>query len=348
MEKNICDICGTAYPETEDCCPVCGYSRDLKVEGEPEEENFLEDSPITAAKKVDGKYVTVHEEPDGDEDYEYDGEEDEDLDDDDETSHRVRTGVVILLTVVIMLILSICGFLFVRYLLPNMGAEEPVQTEAAPETAPPAQITTEPGIPCRQLILMSGASLDMTREGELKLINVIVKPEDTTDELTYFSMDETIATVNSEGRVTAVAEGDTVITVVCGEQRVDCRIFVQFVEETEPPREETTEPENNEAETEAEEVSEATEVTEATEAATQAVQKDVVLKLGKNDFSMSVGYEYTIPLECELEYDEIEWSTGNENVATIENGVIKTHGRGTTQMFARYGDQEVTGWIRVK
>ena len=84
-----------------------------------------------------------------------------------------------------------------------------------------------------------------------------------------------------------------------------------------------------------------------TEAA-QAQLKDVTLKLGKNDFSMGVGYEYTIPLACDLDYDEIEWSTGNPHVATIENGVITTHGRGTTQMFARYGDQEVTGWIRVK
>ena len=27
-----CDICGTSYPETEDCCPVCGYSRALTEE----------------------------------------------------------------------------------------------------------------------------------------------------------------------------------------------------------------------------------------------------------------------------------------------------------------------------
>lgn len=344
MEKIICDICGTAYPETEDCCPVCGCSRDVKLESEPEEENFLVDSPITAAKKVDGKFVTVPDVPDEDDEYEYDDEDDED-DDEEDAPHRGRTAVVILLTVVIMLLLSICGFLFVRYLLPNMGTEEPVQTESIPETEPPVETTTEPGIPCQQLILMSGASLDMTRQGEYKLINVIVKPEDTTDELTYFSTDETIATVNAEGRVTAIAEGETVITIVCGDQRVDCRIFVQYVEETEPPTEEATEsvqlPEESEAE----------EQTDATEAATKPAQpalKDVVLKLGKNDFSMGVGYEYTIPLECDLEYDEIEWSTGNENVATIENGVIKTHGRGTTQMFARYGDQEVTGWIRVK
>ena len=27
MSKIICDICGTTYPETADCCPICGCSR---------------------------------------------------------------------------------------------------------------------------------------------------------------------------------------------------------------------------------------------------------------------------------------------------------------------------------
>ena len=28
MSKIICDICGTTYPDTADCCPICGCSRD--------------------------------------------------------------------------------------------------------------------------------------------------------------------------------------------------------------------------------------------------------------------------------------------------------------------------------
>ena len=56
---------------------------------------------------------------------------------------------------------------------------------------------------------------------------------------------------------------------------------------------EETEPEA----TEDEQTAETTQSTEApTEAPTQPARKDVTLKLGKNDFSMGVGYEYTIPL----------------------------------------------------
>ena len=33
MSKLICDICGTEYPETEDCCPVCSAPRAENVLG---------------------------------------------------------------------------------------------------------------------------------------------------------------------------------------------------------------------------------------------------------------------------------------------------------------------------
>lgn len=353
MNKIICDICGTTYPETADCCPICGCTQDISAELNLEEEDFLLDSPVTSARKEGGKFTSgsskVHQEDDedlwDDDDYE---EDDEDEDDEDGEPRRGKTGVVILLTVLIMILLAITAFLFLRYLLPNLGGDaEPTETTA--QTEAQVETTTEPGIPCQQLIMMSGAALDLTREGEYRLINVIAKPEDTTDKLEYASADETVATVNAEGRVTAIGEGDTVITITCGNQKVECRIFVHYVEETEPPTEETTAPTEAEASPQTEpDVTEAEETTEATEETKAKELKDVTLKLGRTDISMGVGYEFTIPLDCDLEYDEIEWSTGNSNVATIENGVITTHSRGTTQLFAKYGDQVVTGWIRVK
>lgn len=362
MKNIICDICGTEYPETEETCPICGCSRDMNGELELEEEDFLADSPITSALKQDGKFVAADLGADFLEDLNLDeepkDEDDEDEDDEEEETSRGRAGVVILLTVVIILLLAISGYLFVRYLLPNMGGDaEP--TETTQQTEAVVETTTEPGIPCEQLILMSGAAVDLTREGEYRLINVIVLPEDTTDKVEYYSADETIATVNAEGRVTGISEGETVITIVCGSQRVECRVFVHYEEPTEEPTEEMTFPTEAE-ETQAEE-SEATEEAEETEAtepmeeteATEATQaqtglKDVVLKLGRTDISMGVGYEFTIPLDCDLTYEEIEWSTGNPGIAIIENGVVKTLSRGTTQLFAKYGDQVVTGWIRVK
>ena len=352
MNKVICDICGTSYPETEECCPICGCTRETGAELMAEDVDLLADSPLSAANKSEGRYVYADD--DADEDTDDEDWEEDDYEDDGEGS-RGKTGVVILLVVLIMILLAITGFLFLRYLLPNLAEDTPAETEAQVETEAPLETTTEPGIPCEQLILMSGAALDLTREGEYRLINVIVKPEDTTDELTYVSADETVATVNAEGRVTAIGEGDTVITVYCGNQRVECRVFVRYMEETEPPTEETTAPteEENEEETQADETEseqeiEPAETEETTEPTEDKQLKDVTLKLGRTDISMGVGLQFTIPLDCDLSYEEIEWTTGNPNVATVKNGVITTHAQGTTQLTAKYGDQVVTCWIRVK
>lgn len=348
MEKVICDICGTSYPLTEDCCPVCGCTKEAGAELMQEEEDFLKDSPLSAAKKVDGKYVTVpqpeeEDEPDDD-------EEDDDEDDDEEDGReepRENTGVVILLVILIMILLAISGFLFLRFLLPGMMAKE------APETKPTEQVqatevpTTEPGIPCEQLIMVSGAALDLTREGEFKLINVIVKPADSTDKLQYFSADESVATVNSEGRVTAVGEGETVITITCGAQKMDCKVYVAYVEETVPPTEETIASEETESDAQTTPVETTESAAEETEE-TQQQLKDVTLKLGRSDISMGAGLQFTIPLACDLTYEEIEWSTGNPNIATVENGVITARAKGTTILTAKYGEQTVTCWIRVK
>ena len=349
MEKVICDICGTSYPESEECCPVCGSFQDLEFnfDLETEEDDFLKDSPIVAVKeqKLDEALEEFLNEPDEEEEAE---EDDEDAEEEEEP-RRGKAGVVVFLVILIMLLLAACGFLFVRYILPNMDMGEPAASESLLQTEEPVETTTEPGIPCEQLILTSGATLDMTREGEYKLIHVMAKPEDTTDKITYVSSDESIVTVNEEGRVTGVAEGEATITVICGEQKVECLVRVQYVPETEP----TTEPVSEKTEapeetTEAEQTEPAEETMEATTEATEAQLKDVTLKLGRTDVSMGVGYQFTIPLECDLEYSEIEWSTGNPGIATIKDGVITTLSKGTTQMFAKYGDQVVTGWIRVK
>lgn len=349
MEKVICDICGTSYPESEECCPVCGSFQDLEFnfDLEMEEDDFLKDSPIVAVKeqKLDDALEEFLNATDEEEESE---EDDEGEEEEEEEPRRGKAGVVILLVILIMLLLAVCGFLFVRYILPNMDMGEPAASESLLQTEEPVETTTEPGIPCEQLILTSGATLDMTREGEYKLINVMAKPEDTTDKITYISSDESIATVSEDGRITGLAEGEATITVICGEQQVECLVRVQYVEETEPTTEPVQETEAPAETDEAEQSEPVEETTEATTAATEAQLKDVTLKLGRTDVSMGVGYQFTIPLECDLEYSEIEWSTGNPGIATIQDGVITTLSKGTTQMFAKYGDQVVTGWIRVK
>jgi hypothetical protein len=101
-----------------------------------------------------------------------------------------------------------------------------VQTTEAPEE------TTELVIPCENLALTSGGEIVLDEAGANWLINVLALPENTTDELTYASSDENVATVNAEGKITAVGEGTAVITITCGEQELKCTVTVSYPVET--------------------------------------------------------------------------------------------------------------------
>ena len=60
------------------------------------------------------------------------------------------------------------------------------------------------GFPCQDLSLPGGAA-ELTQPGYYFLLNVVVIPENTTDELVFTSGDESIATVDANGRITAVS-----------------------------------------------------------------------------------------------------------------------------------------------
>lgn len=357
MSKIVCDICGTTYSDMEDYCPNCGCSQDVSADIEmefSEEEDFLQDSPIMVRRQKDAPEEEPAPLPDTPEEAAEEEEEEE--------PRETRTFVVILLTVIIMLLLAAAGFLFLRYMLPNLELGKPqTSNPGIQQTEAPVE-TTVPGIPCRKLVLVSGGVMEMTREGEYKLIHVMAKPEDTTDTITYVSSDEAVVTVNEEGRLTAVSEGEAVVTIVCGDQKVECRVKIAYVEETVPPTEaetepaEETEPEETAAQEQTPDETEETQAVEETEPAeteaavqqTQEQLKDVTLKLGKSEFILPPGYTYTVPLDCDLKYEEIEWSMEHPYIASVKNGVVSGLSTGVTVLTAKYGDQTVTCIVRIK
>lgn len=339
MSKIICDICGTTYPDTADSCPICGCSRDAASEllGDDFLSEELMDTPtvkggrFTAKKKkeifdYDEVNAPEFEDPIEEEENPYE-EEDEVF----EESRGHNVFVVILLTILIAALLLASGFIFIRYFLPNMGDEEEKTAETTTfvaETEIPE--TTELRIPCQMLSLSSGTA-ELSQEGQYFLIHVQAFPEDTTDKIIYSSADESIATVTEDGKITAVAEGETVIYITCGNIQNNCPVVVKYEEETLPPTEETipeTEPET----------------TVATE---PAVKNDVTLKLKQTDIRLGVYYEYQLLLDCDLEQNEVEWKSEHPHIATVdENGVIKAVKDGTTSIIVKYGDQEVSCIVR--
>ena len=75
--------------------------------------------------------------------------------------------------------------------------------------------------------------------------------------------------------------------------------------------------------------------------------KDVTLKLKKTDVMLGVYYEFQLLLDCDLEQDEVEWSSEHPHIATVdEYGNVKAIKAGTTSITAKYGDQEVSCIVR--
>ena len=144
MNKIICDICGTSYQESADCCPICGCSRDSAAEflgvELPAEELIEETAPVVGVfssrnrKKEIFDYDEVNsDEADEEEDLQ---EEDYEEEEEEEEAPKTNTFVIILLTVLIIALLAGAGFIFIRYFLPNRGNDEtvPVTTELVAET----------------------------------------------------------------------------------------------------------------------------------------------------------------------------------------------------------------------
>ena len=366
MNKIICDICGTTYPSSTECCPICGCSnadaaeflgKEVLHEDVTEETNV---NTVNTKKKEIFDFDEVNMEEDIDQEQpetDYDEEEEE-----EEETPRHNTFVVILLTVLIVVLLGAAAFIFFRYFLPNMREETPVSTTTVQQETETTEQDTEPTVPCLQMGMLNASIAELNAEGQQFLLHIKAFPENTTDTIVYTSADESIATVTEDGKITAVSEGETVIYISCGKVSMDCPVIVKYVEETVPPTteevvaetiaEETTAVESTE-EADSEHETQATEEAnvEATEAATASAVianlKDVKLKLKRTDIQLGVYYQFQLELDCDLNSDEVTWSSEHPHIATVdENGNVTAVKSGTTSITAKYGDQEVQCMVR--
>lgn len=261
MSKIICEVCGTRYPDSSEQCPICGCVNG-NASGEPEQTVQPKEIEVPARPVVRGgrfSKANVRKRNRGQANYEepevrprkavkeeaYEPEEEFE----DENDQKGGTLLNVLLVIVIIALLAVSAYIFVQYFMPNFMGGDPtiaptegyVQTDA-PTDAPTEALPTEaPTVPCQQLVL-DITDITLGEAGEMYLLNVQAQPENTTDGIMYISSNEEVATVNEEGRVTAIGEGYVVITVICGDQQLECNVVCDFTpEETEAPTEEPTE-----------------------------------------------------------------------------------------------------------
>lgn len=352
MNKIICDICGTTYPDSSECCPICGCSNAAAAEllgDNVQYENFTEETNEKASEfSVNSrkKEIFDFDEVNTEDDPEEEEEEEEYDEEEDEESPRHNTLTVILLTILIVALLAAAAFIYFRYFLPNKDTDALLPTTEAIQEMETMESTTEATVPCAQMGMLSASVAELSAEGQQFLLHVKAFPENTTDKIIYTSADESIATVTEDGKITAVSEGETVIYISCGKISMDCPVIVKYVEETVPATTEAIAEETvSEEETLPAEETVAVEETAASQG--NSGLKDVTLKLKKTDIQLGVYYEFQLQLDCDLTPEEVTWSSEHPHIATVdEQGNVTAVKEGTTSVTAKYGDQEVQCIVR--
>ena len=146
-------------------------------------------------------------------------------------------------------------------------------------------------------IVLNETSVAFSALGETFELFAGLEPVDTTDIVSYTSSDESVATVDAYGIITAVGEGDAVITVTCGAAAAECTVSCSI----------------------------------ATEAPTTAP-----LALNRKEITFTEEGESWILYDGNVALTDILWSSDDNEVATIENGKVVAVGAGDTTVYAIY------------
>lgn len=366
MNKIICDVCGTSYPETASKCPICGYARPAGASHSSVASVLSATSEVSSYNYVKGgrfskKNVRKRMRDENIEHVPVSVPAQEFVDDDEPIVNEKSTkGLTIAVLALLAAIVALTIYLVVRFFAPNLGAAQKPPVTTVPYTAAPTTtVPTTATIPCTGLDL-DDTDVLLTFVGDSWRIDAVALPSDTTDVIQFFSSNESVATVSPSGEIRAVGEGSAVITVVCGDVSKEC--FVNCTVETVPP--ETTEPVVTEPVTEPTEP--ATEpTTEPTVPPTTEPSGDSTVvhttnKTGKYtiringesrknyDVSIAVGQSFTITLvDSNGNKQDVTWSASNSRVS-INGNKITCNSSGNVNIFCVVDGEKYTCIVRIQ
>lgn len=345
MSKIVCDICGAAYPETETQCPICGTAKsDAPAAGDtaetagyayvkggrfsksnvkkrnsgnqelprtvmpaPEKESSmpeLQSAPAAPAPEEPAKPEKNRPERPRRQRR-------------DEPTNNI--GLIVIVIILVLAIVAVCIYIGIKWVERiNHESTEPSTSSTVLNHTGGSNVAPGPiSIPCTGLRLPFDETV-LTSVGQIVQLSPIVQPSDTTEDVGYISADPRIATVDENGNVTAVADGETIIYVTCGSYKVELKVIcnvgvpVQTTKPTEPEQTEPTEP-------------------------------FVVLVLNRNDFTLNgYGAKWDLYTDDAIDAAAISWTSSNESVATVTDGVVVAVGNGSATITAEYQGQIVT------
>ena len=294
MDKIICDVCGTSYPESSGQCPICGYVKPSKVTtassdapyvpvkgGRFSASNVKRKSEGSALPAKDVQRTKVNRRPGG-------------------NSALGITVIVLLLVLIVVLVFFIVKVLNDRSKTGGDTQTQPVQTESV---LPSADSNGE------SLTIHSNSQLIEFKEaGEKFIIHTYTVPENETDSVTYASMDPGIASVDASGTVTAVAPGQTSVVVRCKDAMLIVTVHCNFGD---------------------------------ADAKWGLNRKDITFSKKGETWDL-YSKTSTVPK------NQITWTSDDESVAKIADGIVEAVGSGVTKVHGSYYGTKVSCTIRCK
>lgn len=319
MNKIICDVCGTSYPENSSQCPICGFARS----SEPDNEFGAEQSTYTYVKGGRFSKSNVRKRNQANQKRVSD-EPVQRTKPAKQKEEKSNTGLVIVIIVLLLAIIAVVGYIAVRFFLPDnaigdlfSGISASQSTDDTQDTAEDQIDDTPQTVPC-QTIVLDQYQLELTVDSDYQL-TASVEPVDTTDVLQFTSSDSSVATVDASGLVTAYAEGSTVINVTCGTASAECTV-VCVAPTTEPI---ITEPPTEEA-------------------------QQVSIELNRKEITFDIEGQTWMLYDGPVALADIVWSSDDNAVATIQDGKVKAVGNGDTTVYASYNGVTVSCAIHCK
>lgn len=310
-EKRVCSYCGTIFDSTLEKCPLCGSRTSTVSEVEPEEEK--QQRPVRRTGGG-GKYAAPRrsnkkkkEQAEG-------------------KGNKALVAAVIILAIAVLLVLYFIGDMIGWW----PGLENLVQRE----TFDPSATETKEGL-CTQLDLSQTGKLTFAEAGESQELTVSINL-DCEEEISVSAAktglvqivpktDKPVDGVEKKTMtyiVTAVAAGQTELTVTCGEQKAVCQIDCAFGTDSSAP----DDPSDSSDQTEPSGSSEPSETED----------DNFEPKLNYSDVSLfSAGETFNLKVTNLPEGAEVTWSSADEEIATVdENGKVKAISSGTTYIIA--------------
>lgn len=163
-------------------------------------------------------------------------------------------------------------------------------------------------------IPVTSVELDNTditiKVGESKTLKVTIKPDNATDKtITWASSKTDIVTVDTDGKVTAVKEGVASVTATCGGKTASCKVTVE-----------------------------------------KAVVEVTSITLSETTLTLSEGDTKTITATVnpsDATDKTINWTSSDNNVATVSNGTITAKAPGNATITASCGGKTATCQVTV-